>query len=169
MVDGERSGDGGGRVEGAKGRGTRREREEKEARAARSGASFSLGKFACAFFHKRLTFEAVTGSETPPSDDRPGLDEREVARRREALLAQARGEGPSPGEGGQRLMGLGVQFVVAILLFLYLGMWLDRKFGTAPWCMLAGTFVGAGGGFYSLYRAMVEENRRQDAEEQRRK
>ncbi len=66
-------------------------------------------------------------------------------------------------------MGLGVQFVVAILLFVYLGMWVDRKYGTAPWFLLTGTFVGAGGGFYSLYRAMVDENRRLDEEERRRK
>ncbi|MBI1809899.1 MAG: AtpZ/AtpI family protein [Gemmatimonadetes bacterium] len=109
----------------------------------------------------------MTGSETPPSDDPTGQAEREVARRRDELLAQARGEGPKPGDGGQRLMGLGIQFVVAILLFLYLGMWLDRKLGTAPWFMLVGMLVGAGGGFYSLYRAMVSENKRLDDEERR--
>lgn len=97
------------------------------------------------------------------------MDEREVARRRDELLARARGEGPAVGSGGQRLMGLGIQFVVAILLFLYVGMWLDRKFGTTPWLMLAGMVVGGVGGFYSLYRAMVAENRRLDDEERRRK
>ncbi len=135
--------------------------------AARAG--FSLGEFACAFFHKPLTFVAVTGTGGPLKDDRASFDEKDVARRRDELLARARGEAPSVGGGGQRLMGLGVQFVVAILLFLYLGTWLDRKFGTAPWMMLLGTFVGAGAGFYSLYRAMVEENRIQDEEASRRK
>ena len=130
---------------------------------------FSLGEFACAFFHKPLTFVAVTGTEGPLKDDRASFDEKDVARRRDELMARARGEAPSVGGGGQRLMGLGVQFVVAILLFLYLGTWLDRKFGTAPWMMLLGTFVGAGAGFYSLYRAMVEENRIQDEEASRRK
>jgi F0F1-type ATP synthase assembly protein I len=51
--------------------------------------------------------------------------------------------------------------VVTILVFLYLGEWLDRKLGTAPWLLLLGVFIGAAGGFYSLYRALTATQRRE--------
>ncbi|MEP6690026.1 MAG: AtpZ/AtpI family protein [Gemmatimonadaceae bacterium] len=47
---------------------------------------------------------------------------------------------------------LGVQFLAAILLCLFAGKWLDTQLGTSPWLLIAGTFVGAGAGFYAMYR-----------------
>lgn len=64
--------------------------------------------------------------------------------------------------------GLGLQFAVSILVFLFVGQWLDRKLGTAPVFLLVGVFVGAGGAFYSMYRKLMaiqaEEERRKKAE-----
>jgi ATP synthase protein I len=57
-------------------------------------------------------------------------------------------------EAGQYL-GVGIQFAGAIVLFLFVGQWLDRQLGTEPWLLLLGVFVGAGAGFYSLYRQLV--------------
>jgi F0F1-type ATP synthase assembly protein I len=51
--------------------------------------------------------------------------------------------------------GVGLQFAAAIVLFLFLGRWLDGLFGTEPWLLLAGVLVGAVGGFYSMYRQLV--------------
>lgn len=59
--------------------------------------------------------------------------------------------------------GLGLQFAASIVLFLYLGQWLDRKLGTEPWLLLAGVFVGAGGSFYSMYRRLMAAQAREDA------
>lgn len=59
--------------------------------------------------------------------------------------------------------GLGLQLAIAILLFLYLGQWLDRKLGTSPWLLILGVFVGAGAGFYNLYRKLMAEQARDDA------
>jgi ATP synthase protein I len=70
------------------------------------------------------------------------------------------GRGPSPGELG----GLGLQFVVAILLFLYIGQWLDRKLGTEPWLLIIGVFLGAGLSFYSMYRKLMAVQAADDAE-----
>lgn len=64
--------------------------------------------------------------------------------------------GPSPAE----FAGSGAQFVVSILLFLYIGKWLDAKLGTAPWLLMAGVFVGAGAGFYSFYRRIMAASRK---------
>ncbi len=63
-----------------------------------------------------------------------------------------------------RVAGLGFQFVVAILLFLVVGQWLDRKLGTDPLFLYIGVFTGAGAAFYSMYRGLMAEQRRADAE-----
>ena len=101
-------------------------------------------------------------------------DEQNIAKQRDALLAQARSEKKSIGftsSGGvdPRLMGLGLQFVIAILLCLYAGMWLDAKLHTAPWLMLIGAILGASAGFYSMFRVLMSENERFDAEDRQNK
>ena len=58
------------------------------------------------------------------------------------------------GHGGE-YAGLGLQFAVSILLFLYAGQWLDRRLGTEPWLMIVGVFTGAGASFYSMYRKLM--------------
>lgn len=58
------------------------------------------------------------------------------------------------GHGGE-YAGLGLQFAVSILVFLYAGQWLDRRLGTEPWFMIAGVFTGAGASFYSMYRKLM--------------
>jgi len=63
------------------------------------------------------------------------------------------------GVGGMEFAGVGLQFAAAILLFLYAGKWLDSKLGTAPLFLIVGVFVGAGGGFYSMYRKLMRPPR----------
>jgi F0F1-type ATP synthase assembly protein I len=92
---------------------------------------------------------------------------REVERKRDELLAAARrsvgdkdtassGDGSSP----SALAGLGLQFVIVILLCVYAGLWLDRKFGTAPWLVVAGAVLGAAIGFFVMYRVLMAENQK---------
>lgn len=57
---------------------------------------------------------------------------------------------PEPNLSG--LAGMGVQFVVAILLFLFVGKWLDARLGTSPWLLIAGVFIGAAASIYAMYR-----------------
>jgi F0F1-type ATP synthase assembly protein I len=99
-------------------------------------------------------------------------DEQNIARKRDDLLAQARGDKKSIGftDSGvdPRLMGLGLQFVIAIVLCLYVGMRLDAKFHTAPWLMLTGVIVGAAAGFYSMFRVLMSEEKRMDDEDKKR-
>jgi ATP synthase protein I len=71
------------------------------------------------------------------------------------LPARGRREGPSPAS----FAGAGVQFVVSILLFLYIGKWLDARLGTSPWLLMLGVFLGAGAGFYSFYRRIMAASR----------
>jgi ATP synthase protein I len=60
------------------------------------------------------------------------------------------------------IAGLGMQFVVAILLFLFVGQWADKKLGTEPWLLIAGVFLGAGASFYSIYRRLMADQKRED-------
>ena len=64
------------------------------------------------------------------------------------------GRRPTASQAGE-VMGAGLQFAAAILLFLFLGRWLDSKLGTEPWLLLIGVLAGAVGGFASLYRQLV--------------
>ena len=50
------------------------------------------------------------------------------------------------------LAGMGFQFVAAILLFLFLGKWLDSRLGTGPWLLILGVFCGAGASTFAMYR-----------------
>lgn len=54
---------------------------------------------------------------------------------------------------------MGVQFVVAIVLFLFVGRWLDARLGTAPWLMILGVFGGAGASMYAMYRKIFPPNK----------
>jgi F0F1-type ATP synthase assembly protein I len=86
-------------------------------------------------------------------------------------------ESPGPGPGGgppgngrseegfsvSEFAGVGIQFAVSIVLFLYVGQWLDRKLGTAPWLLIIGVFLGAGASFYSMYRKLMAAQARDEA------
>jgi ATP synthase protein I len=65
--------------------------------------------------------------------------------------------------------GLGIQFVTALLLFLFLGQWADKKLGTAPWLMIAGVFLGAGAAFYSMYRRLMADLEREERSKREKK
>lgn len=83
----------------------------------------------------------------------------------------ARGGGSSSMSGAGDYLGVGLQLGASIVFFLFVGQWLDRRLGTEPWLLLLGVFVGAGAGFYSVYRQLVivpGEKKRRDEEAGRR-
>ena len=65
--------------------------------------------------------------------------------------------------------GAGLQFAVALLVFLFLGQWLDARLGTAPWLMMLGVFVGGGGAFYAMYRRLMAAQEREEGERKARR
>lgn len=50
-----------------------------------------------------------------------------------------------------RYSGLGVQLAAVILIFLFIGIWLDKVFETTFIFTLIFTMLGFAGGFYSFY------------------
>ena|SRR5688572_31784159 len=94
-------------------------------------------------------------------------------------MSDERGRAGRAGEGGDgerraaraaaKYGGLGLQFAASIILFLYAGRWLDRKLETEPWFLILGVFTGAGAAFYSMYRTLMADQRREDEERLARK
>ena len=64
------------------------------------------------------------------------------------------------GLSGGEFAGIGLQFAITVLVFVFAGVWLDRRLGTSPWLVLASVFIGGALGFYSMYRKANEAQRR---------
>ena len=56
---------------------------------------------------------------------------------------------------------LGMEFAVAEMLGVGLGFWLDKKWGTLPWMLLAGAVLGFAWGFYIVWRGAQEMGRQE--------
>ncbi|HMI43873.1 MAG TPA: AtpZ/AtpI family protein [Gemmatimonadaceae bacterium] len=69
---------------------------------------------------------------------------------------------------GADFAGVGMQFAVAIIAFLFAGQWLDNRLGTNGLFTIAGVFVGGAGAFYSMYRKITAAQRRDDEERKQR-
>jgi F0F1-type ATP synthase assembly protein I len=52
----------------------------------------------------------------------------------------------------------GTQLAVSVLLGLYIGYRLDKRWGMSPWLMLAGAAVGLGLGLYSFLKPFFSRN-----------
>ena len=68
---------------------------------------------------------------------------------------------------GADFAGVGIQFAVSIIVFLFVGQWLDKRVGTNGLFTIAGVFVGGGAAFYNMYRKITAAQRRDDAERSR--
>lgn len=64
------------------------------------------------------------------------------------------------GMSGLAYAGLGFQFAVSLVVFYYLGQWLDRRLGTAPVFLLGCVLAGSGAAFYAMYRQLMNAQRR---------
>jgi hypothetical protein len=58
------------------------------------------------------------------------------------------------GTGGMRYAGLGVQLAVSLLVFVWVGQWLDRRLGTGGLLTVVFAFAGFGGTMYWLIRSL---------------
>lgn len=57
-------------------------------------------------------------------------------------------------------LGLGLQLAASILVFLFLGRWIDGKLNTYPVFMIIGAFIGAAGGMISFIRTVLKHEER---------
>jgi F0F1-type ATP synthase assembly protein I len=57
---------------------------------------------------------------------------------------------------------LGLQLAISVVVFFFVGRWLDGQFGTSPWLMIAGLLIGTAGGFIQFFRTVAALGRKQD-------
>jgi ATP synthase protein I len=73
---------------------------------------------------------------------------------------------PSGEKGTWKALGelssIGFALVVATVIGLVVGYWLDRWLGTAPWLMLIGLGFGIAAGFVNLFRSVKRAERELD-------
>ncbi len=84
------------------------------------------------------------------------------------MTQQTRGPQREKSLAGNDFAGAGIQFAVAIIVFIFLGSWIDKHYGTGPIGILAGLAIGGGGGFYSMYRK-ISAFQKEDDERRREK
>ena len=84
-------------------------------------------------------------------------------------MGDEKAPGESSGTGGSAadFAGVGIQFAVAIVVFLFAGQWLDGRLGTGGLFTIAGVFVGGGAAFYNMYRKITAAQRRDDERRKR--
>jgi len=58
---------------------------------------------------------------------------------------------------GSEFAGVGLQFAITLVVFSLAGIWLDGRLGSSPWLTIALVFLGAGLGFWSMYRRVVRK------------
>ncbi len=59
-----------------------------------------------------------------------------------------------------RYSGLGIQMAVSLAVPLYLGWWLDERYGSSPWGILVGIFLGLFSIFSLLYKLTIQSGKK---------
>lgn len=62
---------------------------------------------------------------------------------------------PTEGTDWARYAQIGMLLVTPMGVFGLAGYWLDRRWGTGPWLLLAGLLLGMAGGFVSFLRVAL--------------
>ena len=65
------------------------------------------------------------------------------------------------------LASVGLSFVLAVVIGITVGLWLDGKLGTSPWLLILGFFLGSGAALNNVMRTAKEldaERRREQVQ-----
>lgn len=63
--------------------------------------------------------------------------------------------GRTSGPSGRDMAGVGAEFVVLVVIGMFAGQWVDRRYDSEPWGLMGCVFLGAVMGFVSMYRAVA--------------
>ncbi len=73
---------------------------------------------------------------------------------------------PAQKSGGKmwfRYMDLGMRFALSVFLGVYLGHLADQRWETTPLFLLLGLFLGAGSGFWTIYKVVFPRKTEDDS------
>jgi F0F1-type ATP synthase assembly protein I len=57
---------------------------------------------------------------------------------------------------------LGLQLALSVVVFFFVGRWLDNWLGTSPWLMFTGLLMGIVGGFLHFFRTVIALGKEED-------
>lgn len=57
---------------------------------------------------------------------------------------------------------MGLQLAISVVVFFFIGYWLDGKFGTSPWLTIVGSVLGATGGLIKFLREATRLGKQAD-------
>jgi F0F1-type ATP synthase assembly protein I len=66
-------------------------------------------------------------------------------------------------------MNLGWQLVISVGVMALLGWWLDGKFHTKPWLLVAGSLLGAAAGLYTFIKTVIDLSNKKTKNENNKK
>ena len=72
-------------------------------------------------------------------------------------------------QGFAPFLTLGIQLALSIVVFFFLGKWLDGRFNTSPWLMIGGLLIGGVGGMVKFITSVMTLGQQQDALDAERK
>jgi F0F1-type ATP synthase assembly protein I len=78
------------------------------------------------------------------------------------------GQRRSWARGFGSFLTMGLQLALTVVIFFFLGRWLDEKFDTRPWLMMAGLVIGTVGGFINFIRTAASMGKQADHEAEER-
>lgn len=58
---------------------------------------------------------------------------------------------------------MGIQLAIPIIVFFFLGRWLDHRWNTSPWLMIGGIVLGGVGGMIKFISSAMKLGQQQDA------
>ena len=58
-----------------------------------------------------------------------------------------------------RYLGIGLEIAIGVALGYVIGAWIDRRWDSSPWGVLAGTMLGLAGGLYLLIKDAIRLNK----------
>ena len=53
-------------------------------------------------------------------------------------------------------LGLGLQLAVTVIVMVFLGIWLDKKFDTNPWLTIICSLLGISAGLYNFIKTVLK-------------
>ena len=56
-------------------------------------------------------------------------------------------------------LGLGLQLAVTVIVMVFLGIWLDDKFGTKPWMTVISSLLGIATALYSFLKSVLKSDK----------
>lgn len=77
--------------------------------------------------------------------------------------------GPGWLGGAGPFLTLGMQLALAVVVFFFLGRWLDATLNCAPWMTVVMVLIGVTGGFISFFRTVTAIGKREEREMEERK